>query len=289
MTTLDTDPTKILQKRIVIQGVPGAFHEIASRYFYNGETIKIVPADTFDDLILTTADHNQADGALMAIENTISGSLLYNYQLLNQSDLHIVGEVSLRIRQNLMVLPGQTIENITEVYSHPVAIAQCRKFFKQYPHIKLIEAQDTALSAKKVWDGQMKHVGAIASSLAASMYKLDIIGHSIETYKSNYTRFLVLSTDESSVKDFNKVSICFALPHATGSLSNVLQGLSLNNANLTKIQSVPLPDSGFEYLFFVDFLLEESKDFDSIINVLQKHTSQLRILGKYKQGEQYES
>ena len=287
--TLDTIPTNTLQKRIVIQGVPGAFHEIASRYFYKGENIKIVPSDTFDDLIETTSNVELADGALMAIENTISGSLLYNYQLLNQSDLHTVGEVSLRIRQNLMVLPGQKIEDITEVYSHPVAIAQCRKFFKQYPHIKLIEAEDTALSAKRVWDNQMKHAGAIASSLAASMYKLDIIGPSIETYKSNYTRFLVLSTDESKVKDFNKVSICFSLPHQSGSLSNVMTGLSLNNANLTKIQSVPLPDSGFEYLFFVDFLLEETKDYDSILNVLKKHTSQLRILGKYKEGEQYES
>ena len=286
---LDTIPTNTLQKRIVIQGVPGAFHEIATRYFYKGETVKIVPAETFDELIKTTANIDEADGALMAIENTISGSLMYNYQLLNQSDLHIVGEVSLRIRQNLMVLPGHTIENITEVYSHPVAIAQCRKFFKQYPHIKLIEAEDTALSAKRVWDNQMKHAGAIASSLAASMYKLDIIAPSIETYKSNYTRFLVLSTDESKVKEFNKVSICFSLPHATGSLSNVLTGLSLNNANLTKIQSAPLPDSGFEYLFFVDFLLEKEKDFDSIMNVLEKHTSQLRILGKYQEGEQYES
>ena len=286
---LEKNPTNTLQKRIVIQGVPGAFHEIASRYFYKGESIKIVPADTFDELIDTTSDLEQADGALMAIENTISGSLLYNYQLLNKSDLNIVGEVSLRIRQNLMVLPGQKIEDLTEVYSHPVAIAQCRKFFKQYPHIKLIEAEDTALSAKRVWENQMKHAGAIASSLAASMYKLDIINHSIETYKSNFTRFLVLSTDESKVNDFNKVSICFSLPHEAGSLSSVLTGLSLNNANLTKIQSVPLPDSGFEYLFFVDFLLEETKDFDSIINVLQKHTSQLRILGKYQQGEQYES
>lgn len=286
---LDTIPTNTLQKRIVIQGVPGAFHEIATRYFYKGETVKIVPAETFDELIKTTANIDEADGALMAIENTISGSLMYNYQLLNQSDLHIVGEVSLRIRQNLMVLPGHTIEDITEVYSHPVAIAQCRKFFKQYPHIKLIEAEDTALSAKRVWDNQMKHAGAIASSLAASMYKLDIIAPSIETYKSNYTRFLVLSTDESKVKEFNKVSICFSLPHATGSLSNVLTGLSLNNANLTKIQSAPLPDSGFEYLFFVDFLLEKEKDFDSIMNVLEKHTSQLRILGKYQEGEQYES
>ena len=286
---LEKNPTNTLQKRIVIQGVPGAFHEIASRYFYKGESIKIVPADTFDELIDTTSDLEQADGALMAIENTISGSLLYNYQLLNKSDLNIVGEVSLRIRQNLMVLPGQKIEDLTEVYSHPVAIAQCRKFFKQYPHIKLIEAEDTALSAKRVWENQMKHAGAIASSLAASMYKLDIINHSIETYKSNFTRFLVLSTDESKVNDFNKVLICFSLPHEAGSLSSVLTGLSLNNANLTKIQSVPLPDSGFEYLFFVDFLLEETKDFDSIINVLQKHTSQLRILGKYQQGEQYES
>ena len=276
-------------QRIVIQGGPGAFHHIAARRFFQNKTMDIVAAETFDDLMVIAADEQQSDYALMAIENTIAGSILNNYQLINHSDLHIVGEVFLRIQQNLMVLPGVKIEDLTEVYSHPVAIMQCRKFFQQYPHVKLIEADDTALSAKRLQDEQLKTVGAIASSLAAEMYDLDIIGESIETFKKNYTRFLVLDRKESPVNtDFDKVSLCFTLPHKTGSLHQVLGALALCNTNLTKIQSAPLLDTEWEYLFFVDFLLEENKDFSSIINVIQKHTHHLRILGTYKSGDKHE-
>lgn len=287
--TSEVEAESEIDQRIVIQGVPGAFHHIAARRFFKNDKMDIVPADTFDELIAKASDKNQSDLALMAIENTIAGSILNNYQLINQSDLHIVGEVYLRIQQNLMVLPGVKIEDITEVYSHPVAIYQCTKFFKQYPHIKLIEAEDTALSAKRLVDDNLTKVGAIASSLAAEMYGLDMIGESIETFKKNYTRFLVLSRSESPLtNDFNKVSICFTLPHEVGSLHQVLAALALCKANLTKIQSAPLLDSEFEYLFFVDFLLDENKDFESIINVIQKHTKHLRILGTYKKGEKHE-
>ena len=171
----------IKQPRIAIQGVPGAFHHIAARRFFNDKNLEIIPADTFEELMVKAEDKLQTDRALMAIENTIAGSILNNYQLLNHSNLHIVGEVYLRIQQNLMVFPGVKIEDLTEVYSHPVAIAQCHKFFQQYPHVKLIESEDTALSAKRVRDGQLKNTGAIASSLAAEMYDLEMIGKSIET------------------------------------------------------------------------------------------------------------
>lgn len=286
---LDTDLEGSHRQRIVIQGVRGAFHDIAAHHFFAGKKLDIVPADTFDNLVKMTADKNQSDFALMAIENTIAGSLLHNYQLLNQSDLHIVGEVYLRIQQNLMVLPNVKIEDLTEVYSHPVAITQCRKFFQQYPHVKLIEAEDTALSAKMLKEKQWKHAGAIASSLAAELYGLEIIGESIETYKKNYTRFLVLSRAQSPVNNtFDKVSLCFTLPHEVGSLHQVLAALALSKANLTKIQSAPLLDSEFEYLFFADFLLEQNEDFDSIINVVKKHTQHLRILGTYAKGGKYE-
>jgi prephenate dehydratase len=278
------------QPRIAIQGVPGAFHHIAARRFFNDKKLEIIPADTFDELVSKAEDKLQTDKALMAIENTIAGSILNNYQLLNHSNLNIVGEVYLRIQQNLMVLPGVKIEDLTEVYSHPVAIVQCQKFFKQYPHIKLIESEDTALSAKRVLDGQLKNTGAIASFLAAEMYDLEIIGESIETYKKNYTRFLVLGRSETfKEREFNKVSLCFTLPHEVGSLHQVLSALALCKTNLTKIQSAPLLDSEFEYLFFVDFLLDENKDFESIINVIKKHTLELRILGTYNKGEKYES
>lgn len=277
------------QPRIAIQGVSGAFHHIAARRFFKDQKLEIIPADTFDSLMEKAEDTSITDHALMAIENTIAGSILNNYQLLNHSKLHIVGEVYLRIQQNLMVLPGVKIEDLKEVYSHPVAIMQCQKFFQQYPHVKLIESEDTALSAKRVRDGQLKDTGAIASVLAAEMYELDMIGESIETYKKNYTRFLVLDRTESPVNtDFDKVSICFTLPHEVGSLHQVLAALALCKTNLTKIQSAPLLDSEFEYLFFVDFLLDENKDFDSIINVIKKHTLDLRILGTYQKGVKYE-
>lgn len=285
----DVNPESAEQPRIAIQGVSGAFHHIAARRFFKDQKLEIIPTDTFDELIIKAEDTSITDHALMAIENTIAGSILNNYQLLNHSKLHIVGEVYLRIQQNLMVLPEVKVEDLTEVYSHPVAIMQCQKFFQQYPHVKLIESEDTALSAKRVRDGQLKNTGAIASTLAAEMYGLDIIGKSIETYKKNYTRFLVLDRAESPVNtDFNKVSICFTLPHEVGSLHQVLAALALCKTNLTKIQSAPLLDSEFEYLFFVDFLLDENKDFESIINVIKKHTLELRILGTYQKGEKYE-
>ncbi len=278
------------QPRIAIQGVSGAFHHIAARRFFKDKELEIIPADTFDELMIKAEDKSITDHALMAIENTIAGSILNNYQLLNHSKLHVVGEVYLRIQQNLMVMPGVKVEDLTEVYSHPVAIAQCQKFFQQYPHVKLIESEDTALSAKRVRDGQLKNTGAIASSLAAEMYGLEMIGQSIETYKKNYTRFLVLDRTESPVNtDFDKVSICFTLPHEVGSLHQVLGALALCKTNLTKIQSAPLLDSEFEYLFFVDFLLDENKDFESIINVIKKHTLELRILGTYQKGNKYEN
>ncbi|MFT6319729.1 MAG: prephenate dehydratase [Granulosicoccus sp.] len=279
----------IKQPRIAIQGVPGAFHHIAARRFFNDKNLEIIPADTFEELMVKAEDKLQTDRALMAIENTIAGSILNNYQLLNHSNLHIVGEVYLRIQQNLMVFPGVKIEDLTEVYSHPVAIAQCHKFFQQYPHVKLIESEDTALSAKRVRDGQLKNTGAIASSLAAEMYDLEMIGKSIETYKKNYTRFLVLDRAENPMNnEFDKVSLCFTLPHEVGSLHQVLAALALCKTNLTKIQSAPLLDSEFEYLFFVDFLLDENKDFESIINVIKKHTLELRILGTYNKGKKHE-
>ena len=276
-------------KRIAIQGVSGAFHHVAATRYFDTQNLQIIGTDTFEELIEKAEDKSQSDHALMAIENTIAGSILNNYQLLNQSSLFIVGEVYLRIQQNLMVNKGVKIEDLIEVYSHPVAIMQCRKFFKQYPHIKLIEAEDTALSAKRVKEKDSKNTGAIASFLAADLYGLDIIGESIETFKKNYTRFLVLDRVEGpQTQDFDKVSLCFSLPHEIGSLHQVLATLALSNANLTKIQSAPLLDSEFEYIFFVDFLLKQNSDFESIINVVKKHTKELRVLGTYKKGAKYE-
>ena len=278
-------------KRLAIQGHYGAFHEIAAKHFYGTKKIKIQPMESFTELIEAIEANKQVDQGLMAIENSIAGSLLQNYQLLNNAKVHIAGEVFLRISQNLMVLPKQKIENITEVYSHPIAIAQCKAFFRQYPQIKLIESSDTALSAKMIQDKNMYHAGAIASSLAASLYQMEIIATSIETHKSNYTRFLVINPGESTSNstEARKISVCFSLKHEIGSLHKILGSLLHHKANLTKIQSVPLLGSPWEYLFFVDMVLEDSTDYKIILADLKQQTIKLKLLGKYKTGNYYES
>ena len=276
--------------RIVIQGVRGAFHEIAARHYQQSSEVEIVSASTFQDLIELAQNPKASDGAIMAIENTIYGSILPNYELLNTSNLEIIGEVFLRIEQNLLVLEGQKIEDLTEVYSHPVAIAQCLPFFKQYPHIKLISNEDTALSAKMVKEKNWKHAGAIAASLAGEMYELETLAAGIETNKLNFTRFLVLAPRKKTAKTkiFDKVSICFTLDHEVGSLHKLLSILSVYNANLTKIQSVPIIGKPWEYRFFVDYLIDSPDNFEKAMEVVKELTSELKILGKYKRGIRYE-
>jgi prephenate dehydratase len=276
--------------RIAIQGVRGAFHEIAARYYQQSQALEIIPANTFQDLIELAQNPKETDGAIMAIENTIYGSILTNYELINNSELEIIGEVFLRVQQNLLVLKGQKIEDLTEVYSHPVALAQCGKFFKPYPHIKLISMEDTALSAKMVQENQWKHAGAIASSLAAEMYELETLAAGIETNKLNFTRFLILAPRQETtrVKDFDKVSICFTLGHEVGSLHKLLSILAVYNANLTKIQSVPIEGRPWEYRFFVDYLIDNPENFEKAILVVEQLTSDLKVLGKYKRGIRYE-
>lgn len=275
---------------VAIQGYPGAFHEIASRlYFSEEENLDIVPAHTFDDLV-RMVDNSETDTALMAIENSLEGSLMYNYRLLYQGDFSIVGEVYLRIKQNLMTLPGKKIEDLTEVRSHPMAIAQCREFFRQYPHIRLVETVDTALSAKQIEDDNLQTVGAIASTLAADLYNLEIIAPSIETNKLNYTRFLVLRRNEGlkAVSDINKVSVSFAVSHDVGSLQKVLTIMAAYNMNLTKIQSTPIPGKQWEYRFFIDFMLGEHLDWQQSIDALKPLTADFKVLGAYRKGEHIE-
>lgn len=280
-----------ITKRIAIQGYPGAFHEIATRCYYPKEVVEMVPADTFDELVELVEEGTRADGGLMAIENTIAGSLLNNYQLLNNSDLQIIGEVFLRIRQNLMALPGQRIEDLKEVHSHPIAIIQCRPFFKRYPHIKLVSMEDTALSAKRIREGSLTGIGAIASSLAADRYKMNLLAESIETNKKNFTRFLVVNKDAPTIvpAEINKISICFSVPHEAGSLHKALKVLADHQANMTKVQSVPLIGKAWRYIFFIDFILEKYSDLSAILEQLKPHTAALKILGQYQEGILYDS
>ncbi len=276
--------------RVSIQGYAGAFHEIAARYYFEDKAIEVVPAHTFDELIQATEARKQVNLGIMAIENTLAGSLMYNYGLLKQSSLQIVGEVFLRIKQNLMAWPGTSIHDLTEVHSHPMAIAQCRPFFRQYPHIRLVEMEDTALSAKLIKEKELKHIGAIASTLAAEMYDLEILAHSIETNKKNHTRFLILDHPDS-LKDIEgpeKVSICFSVDHSSGSLYKVLAVLAAYNINLTKIQSTPIIGKPWEYQFFVDFIAEGKVTHEQAIEAIQPLTNELKKLGIYKQGNHYE-
>lgn len=277
-------------KRVSIQGYAGAFHEIAARHCFQDETLEIIPAHTFSDLVEQVEKGEDSDIGLMAIENTLAGSLMSNYSLLNEAKLKITGEVFLRIKQNLLVLPGQKIEDLKEVHSHPIAIAQCREFFAQYPHIRLVETVDTALSAKLVKEQQLKSVGAIASTLAAELYGLEVLAAGIETNKKNHTRFLVLERREEIVPspDADKVSLCFSVNHEVGGLYRVLGVLAAYNANLTKIQSAPIIGKPWEYMFFLDFVSEGDLSYEQAIEAIRPLTHTLHVMGVYHRGEHYE-
>jgi len=274
-------------KRIVIQGGFGAFHEIAAMHYFENQEIEIVPRDTFREVVTSLRKQN-VDYGIMAIENSIAGSILTNYSLLRESNMRIVGEIYLRIRQNLVALPGQTIDDIREVYSHPMAILQCQQFFDRYDKIRLIESVDTALSAKEIREKELKGVGAIASQLAAEKYALEIIAESIETNKMNYTRFLILGENNHHniiTEGFNKSSIYFALAHQIGCLSKVLSILSFYNINLTKIQSLPIIGRDWEYQFYVDIEFTDINLYRQAIGAISPFTSGLGILGEYKKGK----
>ena len=273
-----------MEKKIAIQGVKGCFHEQAARLFYQ-EHGNIVPQTveclTFDYLY-KSIDKGMADAAVMAIENTVSGGLLPNFELLRKYDRKIKGEVFLRIQQNLMALPGQTIEDIKEVRTHYMAINQTREFFKDYPWIRLVESEDTAKSAADVADGGLMGVGAVASTLAAELYGLNILAESIETYKQNFTRFLILDdaleVDKAKV---NKSSMCFTLSHTPGSLAHVLTILSFYGMNLTRIQSLPIPGQEWQYFFYVDIKFDDYLRYEQALSAVRPLMEDLNILGEY--------
>ncbi len=278
-----------LKMRIAIQGESGCFHEVAARQYFKYDTVEIVPCSTFD-MTLSTLISGEADFAVMAIENARSGSILYNYTLIRESGMKILGEHNLRIRQNLMALPGQLITGITEIRSHPIALSQCMTFLNQFPGITLIESDDTAGSARVISENRLKGVAAIASSNAAEIYGLDILASGIETYKKNYTRFHVVGNEDKGNKKGNKVSICFSTGHKPGSLAAVLVKLAKLDINLSKIQSVPRLNGDWEYMFYLDLELNKNTNSDVIKRVLAKYTSNLEVLGVYFKGDMlYES
>lgn len=270
--------------KISIQGEKGSFHEVAARYYFDNHTISIVPCSSFD-LTLMAVKEKEADFAVMAIENARSGSILSNYSLIRESGMKILGEINLRIRQNLMALPGQTIMAIREIRSHPIAISQCMSFLNHLRGILLVESDDTAGSARQISENKLIGVAAIASAATAEMYGLEILAPGIETYKKNYTRFLVIGEEENAKKDGNKVSICFSTGHKPGSLAAVLVRLAELDINLSKIQSVPRLKGEWEYMFYLDLELNPDHDITLIKNILENYTTNLEVLGIYNKGE----
>lgn len=275
--------------KVAVQGETGCFHEVAARLYFAGNRIEIVPCTTFDSTIgaLKTGD---ADVAMMAIENARSGSILYNYSLIRESGFKVLGEINLRIKQNLMALPGQNLADIKQIRSHPIALAQCMNFLNLHPGITLVETDDTAGSARMISENRLKKIAAIASTDAARLYGLEIIAEGIETYKKNYTRFLLIGHEEKGIRNGNKISVCFATGHKPGSLAAVLVILAEMNINLSKIQSVPRLNGEWEYMFYLDLELPGGTAVTRVEKALENHTNNLEILGIYNKGDKlYES
>ncbi|HCI55780.1 MAG TPA: prephenate dehydratase [Bacteroidales bacterium] len=271
--------------KVSIQGEVASFHEVAAKQYF-GNDIEIIPCSTFDQTLLE-AKTGRADYAVMAIENARAGSILYNYSLIRESGLKILGEHDLRIKQNLMALPGQTISDIRQIRTHPIAISQCMTFLNKYPEITLIETEDTAGSAREISENKLKGVATIASSIAAELYGLEIIAEGIETYRENYTRFLIIGPKSKGLRKGNKASVCFSLKHKPGSLANVLVKFAEMNINLTKIQSVPrLNGNGWGYMFYLDLEIpEDTTTMELIHGVLGDDTTDLEILGIYQKDD----
>lgn len=272
-------------KRVAIQGYKGCFHEQAARQFYaqSGFVPDIVECDTFEDLYRALSE-GRADAAVMAIENTVSGGLIHNFELLRKYDRKVKGEVYLRIEQNLMALPGQSLRDIVEVRTHYMAINQTRDFFeKECPWIKLVESEDTAKSAAEIAEEGIRGVGAVASSLAAELYGLEILRRSIETYKQNFTRFLIfddaVELPEAAV---DKASLCFTLPHKPGSLAHILTILSFYDMNLTRIQSLPIPGREWQYFFYADIKFDDPLRYRQALSAVRPLIEDLTVLGEYE-------
>ncbi|WP_038008035.1 prephenate dehydratase [Terrimonas ferruginea] len=273
-----------MQKRISIQGYEGSFHQVAARLYF-GKEVEVIPCDTFREAVRIAESKKESEGGIMAIENSIAGSILPNYNLLQKSQLRITGEIYLQIRQNLLVNPGVKLEDIREVHSHTMALQQCYDFLDKHKW-KLVETEDTALSARHIHQHKSKYIAAIASKLAAELYDLEMIAPNIHTLKNNYTRFLVLQCEEDvqAEEEANKASINFHTDHSRGSLAKVLGKIADGGINLSKLQSFPIPGSEFRYSFHADMEFDNRKELDKVIKSITPLTDHLRIYGVYKRG-----
>lgn len=277
-------------KRIAIQGIEGSFHDIAAHRFFEGEEVELVCCNTFEEMFAQLKADADLLG-LMAIENTIAGSLLHNYELLRDSGMTIVGEHKLRISHSIMCLPGENWEDLTEVNSHPVALMQCRKFLSEHPNLKAVETDDTAGAAADISRERRHGHAAICHRDAADIYGMKVLQEGIETNKHNFTRFLVLAQTEMasairSTKHIDKASLVFTLPHEEGSLSAILSVLSFYKLNLTKIQSLPIIGQEWQYMFYIDLSFNDEKRYQQAINAITPLTRELKQLGTYENGRQ---
>ena len=278
-------------KKVAIQGTAGSFHDIAAHKYFEGEEIELICCASFEEVFAAVKKDSKVIG-MLAIENTIAGSLLYNNELLRQSGAQIVGEHKLRISHSFVCLPEEDWRDITEVNSHPIALMQCREFLSGHPDIKVVEAEDTALSAEIIKEKNLKGHAAICSKMAAERYGMKILQEGIETNKHNFTRVLVVAdpwqVDELKrhrQKEIDKASMVFTLPHTEGSLSQVLSILSFYNINLTKIQSLPIIGREWEYQFYVDIVFDNVLRYKQSITAITPLTKELKILGEYEDGK----
>ena len=272
-------------KAVAIQGVKGSFHHIVSQEFF-ANPVDVIECMTFDGVV-DSLINKTCDAAIMALENSIAGSIIPNYALIDKYGLHIVGEHYLDIQHNLMALPNQNIADIKEVYSHPMALLQCKEFFKLHPHIKLVEDKDTAEVAQRIQERQLEGIAAIASVAAANLFKLDILAHSIQTIKHNETRFVIVKRTNSEVpeNEINKASVKFEANHKRGSLATILNVMSDCKLNLTKIQSLPIVETPWKYAFFVDVTFESFEDFKKAKSVIDIMGDAFKVLGEYKNAK----
>ncbi|WP_340075419.1 prephenate dehydratase [Leptobacterium sp. I13] len=273
-----------MNNKVAIQGIKGSFHhQVAQEYF--GELIAVDECMSFDTLVDSLLE-KESGKAVMAIENSIAGSIIPNYALIDKHHLHVVGEHYISIHHNLMALPGQTINHMKEVHSHPMALLQCKDFFKNYPYIKLVEDVDTAETARRIQQNNIVGVGAIAGKVAAKLYNLEILTKEIQTINNNATRFVILQTEnpETSENEINKASLKFELDHKRGSLATILNVMSDCKLNLTKIQSLPKIETPWKYAFFVDVTFDKYEDYAKAKSILQIMAEDFKILGQYKKA-----
>jgi prephenate dehydratase len=273
-----------MNKVIAIQGAEGSNHHKVARDFY-GTSIQLKECMSFDVLVDSLLDKSATYG-VMAIENTIAGSIIPNYALIDNNNLHIIGEEYLNIHHHLMALKGQKIEDLKEVWSHPMALLQCKVFFKKYPHIKLVEDVDTAEVAKRISKENLIGIAAIAPKIAAEIFNLEVIEDEIQTIKDNSTRFVIVQTHEpnNNIDQVNKASLKFQLNHKRGSLAAILNVLSDCKMSLTKIQSLPVIEMPWKYSFFVDITFDVYKDYEKAIKIIEIMAEEFKILGTYKNG-----